>query len=443
MTKPTTTAAANPSSSRKKTSATKKPATKESDTTSKSTPQKAIKKSSSQPAAAAETKSVPVAAKTEKPVEAPALNAVDDKNATKNVKPKKDTSVKPVSANSTTVTAVPQAIKDIEIPDKQTAMKLFDQLDENASGKLSLAELDKGVVTLFPEYNHKPALMAAYKACDSSGNGFVERKEFGYFLRYLVYYNNLWSVFMAIDEDGDRRISKEEFHAAADKLELSSKEATVVFEEIDVNGGGMILFDELIHYMATNNNKSTWGTDDLEELQDKLEANNETPLVTTEKDAPPPPPPPEPVPSIIMQISIPDKEAGMKLFDQLDENASGKLSLAELDKGVVNLFPEWNNKPAIMAAYKAADRSGNGFVERKEFGYFLRYIVYYNNLWSLFSAMDEDGDRRISKAEFVAAADKLDLPRNAEVVFEEIDENGGGMILFDEFVHWMATWGSD
>ena len=94
----------------------------------------------------------------------------------------------------------------------------------------------------------------------------------------------------------------------------------------------------------------------------------------------------------------------MKLFDQLDENASGKLSLAELDKGVVTLFPEWNNKPAIMAAYKAADRSGNGFVERKEFGYFLRYIVYYNNLWSLFAAMDNDGDRRISRDEFVAAA---------------------------------------
>ena len=91
----------------------------------------------------------------------------------------------------------------------------------------------------------------------------------------------------------------------------------------------------------------------------------------------------------------------MKLFDQLDENASGKLSLAELDKGIVILFPDWNNKPAIMAAYKAADRSGNGFVERTEFGYFLRYMVYYNNLWNLFAAMDDDGDRRISQEEFV------------------------------------------
>ena len=129
----------------------------------------------------------------------------------------------------------------------------------------------------------------------------------------------------------------------------------------------------------------------------------------------------------------------MKLFDELDENASGKLSLAELDKGVVTLFPDFNNKPAIMAAYKAADRSNNGFVERKEFGYFLRYIVYYNNLWSLFAAVDTDGDRRITRDEFVATFDKHQLARDAQEVFDEIDTNKGGMILFDELVHWMAT----
>jgi len=323
-------------------------------------------------------------------------------------------------------------------------MELFDQLDENASRKLSLAELDKGIVTLFPEWNNKPAIMAAYKAADRSGNGFVERKEFGYFLRYLVYYNNLWELFAAIDDDKDRRITRDEFMAAASKLELP-RDAQQVFAEIDVNGGGMILFDELVHWMSTN--KSSWGSDDanVEEVQEKLKetnVGNARALLTTEEVAPPPPPP-EVVPEVVMQIEIPDKETGMKLFDQLDENASGKLSLAELDKGVVTLFPEWNNKPAIMAAYKAADLSGNGFVERREFGYFLRYIVYYNNLWTMFAAMDENGDGRITRHEFMAAASKLNFPHDAQDVFEEIDENGCGMILFDELVHWMATWGAE
>jgi Ca2+-binding EF-hand superfamily protein len=284
--------------------------------------------------------------------------------------------------------------------------------------------------------------MAAYKAADRSGNGFVERKEYGYLLRYMVYYNNLWNLFATIDDDGDRRISLDEFMAAASKLDLPGN-AQDVFAEIDVNGGGMILFNELVHWMAIH--KSTWGTDDadVEQVQQKLEATTVDKEMEMPTTLAPPPPPPEPVPQVVIQIDIPDKETGMKLFDQLDENASGKLPLAELDKGVVTLFPGWNNKPAIMAAYKAADRSGNGFVERNEFGYFLRYIVYYNNLWSLFASMDDNGDRRITKQEFTAAASKLNLPRDAQDVFDEIDENKGGMILFDELIHWMATWGSE
>ena len=146
----------------------------------------------------------------------------------------------------------------------------------------------------------------------------------------------------------------------------------------------------------------------------------------------------EPIPEAAMKIDVPDKEKALELFDQLDGNASGKLSLAELDKGVIVLFPEFNHKKAIMAAYKAADLSGDGFVSRSEFGYFLRFILYYNKVWQVFESVDMDGDRRITKDEFVKAADKLDLGRDAEEVFAEMDVNGGGMVLFGELCHWLA-----
>ena len=42
-------------------------------------------------------------------------------------------------------------------------------------------------------------------------------------------------------------------------------------------------------------------------------------------------------------------------------------SLAELDKMVIELWPRFNNKPALMRAYKAADKNGTGFVSKKEF----------------------------------------------------------------------------
>ena len=154
------------------------------------------------------------------------------------------------------------------------------------------------------------------------------------------------------------------------------------------------------------------------------------------------------VPDAVMNIQIPPKEEGMKLFSRLDPNGNGLLSLAELDKGVIELFPNFNNKPAIMRAYKAADKSGDGFVTRREFGYFLRFLQYYNNLWSLFEAIDTTGDRRITEQEFVDNAGLLNLgDADPATVFAEIDENKGGFVLFDELCHWMAVnqsdWGDD
>ena len=327
---------------------------------------------------------------------------------------------------------IPEAAIKIDIPDKEKALELFDQLDGNASGKLSLAELDKGVIVLFPEFNHKKAIMAAYKAADLSGDGFVSRSEFGYFLRFIVYYNHLWSIFAALDKDNDHRVSKEEFVKAADKLDLG-RDADEVFDEMDVNGGGMVLFDELCAWLAQH--KSDWGADEAE--SEKVTSNLAN-LVVKETKEPEMEFVPEPIPEALQFIKVPPKAEAMELFDRLDDNASGKLSLAELDKGVLVLYPELNNKLAIMAAYKAADRKGDGFIRRSEFGYFLRFILYYNKVWQVFESVDMDGDRRITKDEFVKAADKLDLGRDAEEVFAEMDVNGGGMVLFGELCHWLA-----
>ena len=49
----------------------------------------------------------------------------------------------------------------------------FDRWDCNGNGGLSLAEIDKAVGELYPEFAHKPALMRAYKAADVSADGFV------------------------------------------------------------------------------------------------------------------------------------------------------------------------------------------------------------------------------------------------------------------------------
>jgi hypothetical protein len=69
-----------------------------------------------------------------------------------------------------------------------------------------------------------------------------------------------------------------------------------------------------------------------------------------------------------------------------------------------------------MAASKAADRNGDGFgiPPALSLASPSDFVVYYNNLWQVFESVDVDGDRRISKEEFVKAADKLDLVGDAD-----------------------------
>ena len=82
------------------------------------------------------------------------------------------------------------------------------------------------------------------------------------------------------------------------------------------------------------------------------------------------------------EIHAPSKEERTKLFNRLDNNGNGGLSLAEIDKGVIELWPSFNCKPALLRAYKAADKSGDGFIGRREFRLLLKLrlrLQYWNS----------------------------------------------------------------
>merc|ERR1712228_947333 len=98
------------------------------------------------------------------------------------------------------------------------------------------------------------------------------------------------------------------------------------------------------------------------------------------------------------------------------------VSLAEIDKWVVESYPLLNHKPALMRAYKKTIREGNGddWVQKKEFKALLGSLFYFNKIFWIFNETDGD-DRRMTQPEF-----------------RKIDKNGGGIILFDEFCQWMT-----
>jgi len=129
------------------------------------------------------------------------------------------------------------------------------------------------------------------------------------------------------------------------------------------------------------------------------------------------------------------------LWDAQDVNANGLLSLAEIDRVVCQRFPGFNNKPALLRAYKFADADGSGLISKREFCLLLRSLFFFNELWAKFERIDTSNDRRVDLGEFArgAALIGLDLtPGEARATFDEIDTNGGGAILFNEFCAYVC-----
>merc|ERR1719183_2663595 len=140
-----------------------------------------------------------------------------------------------------------------------------------------------------------------------------------------------------------------------------------------------------------------------------------------------------------------DKASLKQMWKRLDYNGNNIVSLAEIDKMVVEMvqggnWPEWlNNKPALMRAYKKTilvDGDGDDWVEKKEFHALLLNIFWFNKLWQIFSLVDTGADRRIDQREFMAGLSQLGLnlsDAEATAEFQKIDGNKGGQVLFVEF----------
>jgi len=144
-----------------------------------------------------------------------------------------------------------------------------------------------------------------------------------------------------------------------------------------------------------------------------------------------------------IRLDTASKELRTKLWRGLDFNGNGIVSLAEIDKWVVERYPLLNSKPALMRAYKKTtlkDGNGDDWVQRREFIKLLCNLFYFNRVYLVFDEIDTDDDRRIDLEEFKTGFDCLNMSSDykAESVFTAIDKNGGGYILFNEFCAWFA-----
>eukprot|EP00439_Symbiodinium_sp_Y106_P030443 s1591_g3.t1 len=135
------------------------------------------------------------------------------------------------------------------------------------------------------------------------------------------------------------------------------------------------------------------------------------------------------------------KSALWKAWDAIDYNGNNIVSLAEIDRWVVDTYPQLNNKPALMRAYKACDLNQDSYVNKREFAVLLRDLIYFNKVWSVFDGIDADRDRRLTMSEFRSGLSLLGMSSvvNPKSLFDSLDRNRCGLILFDEFCRWVAS----
>lgn len=177
-------------------------------------------------------------------------------------------------------------------------------------------------------------------------------------------------MFDAIDSDDDRRITEKELGASLGELQKwglkDATDASKIFKEIDADGGGKVLFDEFAHWAIKQNL-------DLEDDDDAEQAGEGSGLIDKSFSTRPLVGGGQARASQVEVATVDwgkvaaklpwrkDAESSKKrklLFRQFDPNGNGLLSLAEVDKAVVEdlQLGDIICKAVIMRAFQAAKK---------------------------------------------------------------------------------------
>jgi len=265
----------------------------------------------------------------------------------------------------------------------------------------------------------------------------------------IFWFAKLFQIFQTIDSGDDRRIDFREFNAGLSQLglHLDQAQAQKEFDSIDGNHGGQVLFVEFCSYVRRRVNPDAHPDFDADivsgehcgrGIRAKHGHQATRDLVVSKKTC-------SQFDDLERRFrkAMQDNNELRKMWNVLDFNGNNIVSLAEIDKWVVEQYPLLNHKPALMRAYKRTIREGNGddWVQKKEFKPLLSALFYFNKIFWLFNEVDGD-DRRVNYQEFkhcVSLSGVRMSESECRAEFSRIDKNGGGIILFDEFCQWFTT----
>ena len=145
-----------------------------------------------------------------------------------------------------------------------------------------------------------------------------------------------------------------------------------------------------------------------------------------------------------------DRAKRRQLWNAIDMNGNGYVSLAEFDRGVrdvLNLPHIFSLKKVLIRAYTASknkikrkSKYSKDYVEWLEFRILLVYLRQYFEYYAMFCRIDTSDDFKVDFNEFKKALPTLEkwgvkiMYPKAE--YKKIDNNNSGSIMFDEFCEY-------
>ena len=338
--------------------------------------------------------------------------------------------------------ATPQVTTEVPL----TPVDAFATMDRNGNGVIdrgewrsdlapaSFARLDRnhdGVVTR----DALDSAEARFGQMDVNNNGYINRSE----------WRGETRSFDAVDRNGDNRVTMDEYLSQAGSFGYGTLESRfaqldrnhngwlsrgewrgepLAFDIVDRNGDNRITLDEYRNQNTDlQGNPSGYGSSDREARFARMDRNRDGVVSRYE-----------------WSESIP--------FSDVDRDRDGVVTLNEyLNARVVYEEPYGGNDQYSQSQFRALDRNGSGYIERREWPYD----------YAEFDRMDRNGDGRLSMSEYQDTGGMTQqgtydtfrrMDRNGDGVisrrewdgtsqsFSAYDRNGDGVISRDEFLNY-------
>jgi calcium-dependent protein kinase len=144
---------------------------------------------------------------------------------------------------------------------------------------------------------------------------------------------------------------------------------------------------------------------------------------------------------IATQASSTDIDHLKKVFETIDKNGDGNITLKELKDGLNGV----KNKEELLAIMEGADTDSSGSINYTEFiAATMEQKMYLKeeNLRNAFKMFDKDGSGKISIEEMKNALgaelnDQTEDEDQWNQMIQEVDTDGDGEIDFEEFIAMM------